>query len=195
MKLYAAFLKDMDSDGKGSSAQFSEIDLSDPEDVKALVPDGNSEVLVHFGTENFLARYRKYGEHIAEWRTQYPRLSSVDMRYERQVVLQMPQKDSTVVNAAPVEVGAAANEKPKVTAPVAMAARRPATTGPVPSKPAVARASAATAKPAHTPMGAEAKEAATRKRVEAIKAWMAKREKSRAAAAAHSGSAASGQAN
>ncbi len=217
MKLYAAFARDMDSDGKGSSTQFSEIDLSDPEDVKALVPDGNSEVLVHFGTENFLARYRKYQDHIVEWRSQYPRLSSVDMRYERQVVLQMPQKDATVAAASAGEPAAVVpGAKPKA-APAAASAKAPAAwaapqakpkaitvSAKSPSAPVVAAprptASAgtwkatATAKPAHLTPQAEAKDAATRKRVEAIKAWMAKREKARTAAA-HGGNAASGPGN
>ncbi len=64
------------------------MDLSNPEDVKALIPDHSTEILVHFGDEDFLDRYRKFKEHLAEWRTMYPKLSSVDMRYERQVVLE-----------------------------------------------------------------------------------------------------------
>ena len=176
MKLYAAFLKDMDSDGKGASAQFSEIDLSDPEDLKALIPDGNNEVLIHFGTENFLARYRKFQDHIVEWRTQYPRLSSVDMRYERQVVLQMPQKDSTVASApaggAPSVAAEARPAQSRAGKPVALTGTLPVAHAAVAARPAKISSSAA-------------KQAATRKRVEAIRAWMAKREKARAAAAAN----------
>ena len=180
MKLYASFLKDLDSDGKGKSAQLSEVDLSDPEDIKALLPDHNSEVLVHFGTEHFLSRYNKFQDHIAEWRSQYPRLSSVDMRYERQVVLQMPPKDSTVASspapgAAPSQPAAEphAAESHTAVAHAAVAARPAAS-----QKPVVHAAAARLAKPAH-----DSKEAAQRKRVDAIKAWMAKREKMRAAAA------------
>ena len=54
-----------------------------------MIPDHASDVLVHFGEEDFLSRYRKFEEHLPEWRVQYPKLSSVDMRYERQVVLEM----------------------------------------------------------------------------------------------------------
>lgn len=101
MHLYASFLKDLDSGGKKISAELSEVDLSDPEDVKALLPSNNAETLVHFGTEHFLARYNRFQEHIGEWRQQYPRLSSVDMRYERQVVLQMPPRDASAAATAP----------------------------------------------------------------------------------------------
>lgn len=197
MKLYAAFLKDLDSDGRGTSAKLSEVDLSDPEDVKVLLPDNNQDVMVHFGTQNFLKRYNKFQEHIAEWRTTYPRLSSVDMRYERQVVLQMPPKDSTVAAASPtagvetaaakpaaesarpaVTVASAPSPKATVTAPAPVSAQN-AKNAPQPPKHtvyAVAKPVKGTAK--------DTKDAATRKRVDAIKAWMAKRQQARAAAAA-----------
>lgn len=89
MKIYQRFTGELDGSGEKVSDRLSEVDLTNPEDVKALVPDATSAVLVHFGDESFLERYRKYQEHLVEWRTQYPRLSSVDMRYERQVVLEM----------------------------------------------------------------------------------------------------------
>lgn len=188
MQLYAAFLKDLDSDGKGTSGQLSEVDLSDPEDVKALIPYSNQDVMVHFGTQNFLGRFHKFQEHIAEWHTTYPRISGVDMRYERQVVLQMPTKDSTVVNgpAAPDATTAQA-------APVATPQKQTlvAKAAPVPTKPVavehkapapVIKAATPHAVPAHKATSkAEDKKAATQKRVAAIKAWMAKREKARAA--------------
>jgi cell division protein FtsQ len=73
--------------------------------VKALIPDKSSDILVHFGDTDFLDRYHKYQAHLAEWRTQYPKLSSVDMRYDRQVVLEMQPGSA-------VPAGAASNVKP-----------------------------------------------------------------------------------
>jgi cell division protein FtsQ len=95
MKLYRGFTTDLDSGGEKISEQLSEIDLSNPEDVKALIPDKPADILVHFGDTDFLERYHKYEAHLAEWRTQYPKLASVDMRYERQVVLEMQPGAST----------------------------------------------------------------------------------------------------
>ena len=87
MKIFSQFLGELDSSGDHVSKKISEIDLSNPEDVKALLFEGPTDVLVHFGDSDFLPRYRKFEAHLAEWRTQYPKLSSVDMRYDRQVVL------------------------------------------------------------------------------------------------------------
>jgi cell division protein FtsQ len=89
MKLYGKFTADLDGSGEKISAKLSEVDLSSPEDVRVVVPDKDGEVMVHFGEDNFLDRYKKFEEHLPEWRQQYPHLASVDMRYERQVVLEM----------------------------------------------------------------------------------------------------------
>jgi cell division protein FtsQ len=89
MKIFGQFMSDLDSSGEHITQKLSEVDLSNPEDVKAVITDNGKDVLVHFGETDYLNRYRKFEEHLAEWRAQYPTLSSVDMRYERQVVLDM----------------------------------------------------------------------------------------------------------
>ena len=90
MKIFERFTSELDGSGEKISQELSEVDLSNPEDVQALIPDHSTEILVHFGEDNFLERYQRFKEHLPEWRTLYPKLSSVDMRYEQQVVLQMP---------------------------------------------------------------------------------------------------------
>ena len=99
MKIFADFLTAMDATGEHISAKLSEVDLSNPEDVKALIPDNGAEVLVHFGDADYLERYRKYEAHLAEWRSQYPKLASVDMRYDRQAVLEMQQGSQVPLNS------------------------------------------------------------------------------------------------
>ncbi len=85
MKLFGRFMADLGA----KSATVSEVDLSNPEDVKALVPDGGSDILVHFGSQDFLHRYELYEKNLPGWKKEFPRLASADMRYERQVVLEM----------------------------------------------------------------------------------------------------------
>ena len=92
MRLYLQFINDLDSGGSKVSSQLSEVDLSDAEDIWALLPAEGSDIQVHFGDSDFLARYRSYQQHLPEWRQQYPHLTSVDMRYENQVVLDMAQQ-------------------------------------------------------------------------------------------------------
>ena len=83
------FLAALDAQGNHLSQQISEVDIRDPEDVRALVSGGEGGILVHFGNEKFLPRYQAFAAHLAEWLRMYPHLASVDMRYGRQVVLDM----------------------------------------------------------------------------------------------------------
>jgi cell division protein FtsQ len=108
MHLYQQFVTDLDSGGAKVSPQLSEVDISDPEDIWALLPAQGSDIQVHFGDSNFLARYRSYQQHLAEWRQQYPHLASVDMRYEDQVVLDMTQQ--TGAESAPAAPSAGHND-------------------------------------------------------------------------------------
>jgi cell division protein FtsQ len=89
MEVYQRLLAELDANGQKLSAQISEIDLSDPADARVLMPEANGELLAHFGQENFLERYQHYKAHINEWEQQYPKLATVDLRYDQQVVLGM----------------------------------------------------------------------------------------------------------
>ncbi len=87
MKLFNQLISDLDASGGHYSQNLSEIDLSDPEDVKVLADDSHGEVLVHLGSSDFLDRFKIYVSHVQEWRQQFPRLDSVDLRYEHQIIL------------------------------------------------------------------------------------------------------------
>ena len=67
----------------------SEVDVSNPEDVKALIASGGMDLLVHFGDEDFLTRYKAFEEQLPDWKVRYPKLASADMRYGDQIVLEM----------------------------------------------------------------------------------------------------------
>ena len=87
MALYMRLMSELDAGGKHYSEQISEIDLTDPEDARVLMPEQGGDILAHFGEDHFLERYLRYQAHIAEWRQKYPHLASVDLRYDNQVVL------------------------------------------------------------------------------------------------------------
>ena len=108
MELFARFLQDLDAGGTKVSDKLSEVDLSSPEDVKALIPSGQADILVHFGDDDFLARYKRFEERLPEWQKTYPHLASADMRYERQVVLEMAPGSSVPTTADDQATAAAA---------------------------------------------------------------------------------------
>ena len=100
MEVYQHLVSELDASGQHLSDQISEIDLSDPEDARVLMPEQGTDILAHFGADHFLERYQRYKAHISEWRQQYPKLAEVDLRYEQQVVLQMTGGE----NAAPAKL-------------------------------------------------------------------------------------------
>lgn len=111
--LYMRLMANLDSTGHRYSQNISEIDLTDPEDARVLMPEPGRDILAHFGEDHFLERYLRYRDHIAEWRQQYPRLAAVDLRYDRQVVLQMASGDQ-----APMPAGEAGDGKPSADGPL-----------------------------------------------------------------------------
>jgi cell division protein FtsQ len=99
MKIYSRLVDALDAGGAGYSRYISEVELSDPEDVKLTVSDPDGAVLVHLGDEQFLDRYRTYLAHVQEWRQQFGKVESVDLRYDRQVIV---NPDSKATHSVPL---------------------------------------------------------------------------------------------
>ena len=87
MKTFNELVRELDSSGGHYSQDLSEVDLTDPEDVKVLTNDSAGEVLVHLGSSNYLDRFKIYVAHLREWRQQFAKLESVDLRYDRQIIV------------------------------------------------------------------------------------------------------------
>ncbi|WP_263353756.1 cell division protein FtsQ/DivIB [Acidicapsa acidisoli] len=89
MAVYQRFIAELDQNNQHLTEQVSEIDLSDPEDLRATMPEQGADILAHFGEDQFLHRLQVYKSHIAEWRQRYPKLIGVDLRYNGEVPLEM----------------------------------------------------------------------------------------------------------
>ena len=104
MKVYAELIKQLDSTNANYSHDLSEVDVSNPDDVRATVADPKGAVLVHLRSPNFLGPFQVYMAHVQEWRTQFPRLDSVDLRFDGQVIV---NPDSAAQNVkAPIATSA-----------------------------------------------------------------------------------------
>jgi cell division protein FtsQ len=99
MAVYQRFLSELDQNNQHLTAQVSEIDLSDPEDLRATMPEQGCDILAHFGEDQFLHRLQIYKSHIAEWRQRYPKLIGVDLRYEGDVPLEMSNDNASATPA------------------------------------------------------------------------------------------------
>jgi len=98
MKVYVDLIKQLDSTGASYSHDLSEVDVSNPDDVRATVADPKGAVLVHLRSPNFLVPFQVYMVHVQEWHTQFPRLDSVDLRFDGQVIV---NPDSSTQSARP----------------------------------------------------------------------------------------------
>jgi cell division protein FtsQ len=130
MAVYERMIGELDANKQNLSDQISEIDLTDPEDARILMPEQGADILAHMGDDHFLDRYQRYKTHIAEWRQQYPKLAAVDLRYDEQVVLKMSGPDATQATIG----NATAATKPAASAPATLQSVS-AETKPTPSQP------------------------------------------------------------
>ena len=115
MKIYHELIRELDSSGGHYSQDLSEVDLSDPEDVKVLANDPDGEVLVHLGSSNYLDRFKIYIAHLREWRQQFQKLDSVDLRYDRQIIVNPdlgPGTKQPPISAAAARAAISAGVKP-----------------------------------------------------------------------------------
>ena len=107
MKIYRELVRQLDAGGARYSQDLSEVDLADPDDVKVLANNREGEVLVHLGSGDYLQRYKIYVSHVQEWRQQFQKLESVDLRYDRQIIVN-PDLQGT---ARPAPLSAAAAKR------------------------------------------------------------------------------------
>jgi cell division protein FtsQ len=87
MEIYERLVSELDAGGTRYSKDLSEVDLRDPEDIRATVADPNGAVLVHLGNDQFLERFKIYLSHIGAWRQQFQRVESVDLRFDGQIIV------------------------------------------------------------------------------------------------------------
>jgi cell division protein FtsQ len=87
MKAYNDLVQALDSSGARYSQDLSEVDLSDLDNLKVRVNDPAGDVLVELGSTNYLNRYQTYVGHVRDWRRQFQKLESVNLRYDNQVIV------------------------------------------------------------------------------------------------------------
>lgn len=87
MKAYNELIRQLDSGGAHYSQDLSEVDLSDLDDLKVRVNDPAGDVLLELGSSDYLQRFKTYTAHVQEWRQQFQKLESVNLRYDNQVIV------------------------------------------------------------------------------------------------------------
>jgi cell division protein FtsQ len=178
MAVYQRFIAELDQNHQHLTDQVSEIDVSDPEDLRATMPEQGSDILAHFGEDQFLQRLQIYKAHIAEWRARYPRLIGVDLRYSGDVPLEMAKDGAGASSAVVSESSDTDTSIAKAKSPEAKS--KPAT------KPASATATKTGAMKTGSAKNSAARKAAEVKKNAKLKSAKAAHEKAMKAKAAQS---------
>ncbi|MGC1618117.1 MAG: FtsQ-type POTRA domain-containing protein [Candidatus Acidiferrum sp.] len=100
MQTYEEFLRDVDLVRSGSSDHVSEVDLSNPKDLRVVMTGLASAtdpqaVTVHFGNDDFTGKYRMLVDNFAQWQANAGRVLSLDLQYSRQVVVNSDSSTSS----------------------------------------------------------------------------------------------------
>jgi cell division protein FtsQ len=98
MRTYEEFLKDADLVRAGSRDNVSEVDFSNPRDLRVVMTGLSSvtdpqAVTLHFGQDNFTTKYKNVIDNFSAWQAKNGRIQSLDLQYSRQVVV---NPDTTV---------------------------------------------------------------------------------------------------
>jgi cell division protein FtsQ len=115
MKAYNELVQELDSGGARYSQDLSEVDLTDLENLKIRVNDPAGDVLVELGSSDYLKRYKTYVSHVQEWRQQFQKLESVNLRYDNQVIVNPDMEGrpkQPALGASAARAAAAAGVKP-----------------------------------------------------------------------------------
>jgi cell division protein FtsQ len=78
---------DLDADGHAYSARLSEVDLSDPDDVRASLTEADGAVWLHFGRGGYREKFETFLQNRPLWQESGQVVRSVDLRYRDQIVL------------------------------------------------------------------------------------------------------------
>ena len=70
------------------------------------VNDPAGDVLVQLGSSDYLKRYKTYVSHVQEWRQQFQKLESVNLRYDKQIIVN-PDMEARAEAAAALAPAAA----------------------------------------------------------------------------------------
>ena len=105
MQTYVEFMKSIDMVGFPSadrerkaitivhpSEKVSEIDLSSPKDLRAVMTgltslNDSQAVTIHFGSSEFAGKFKMLVDNFSQWQANTGRVQSIDLQYARQVVV------------------------------------------------------------------------------------------------------------
>jgi len=92
MQLYQEFMKGIELVRGGSSQNVSEVDLSNPKDLRVVMTGlasatDSQAVTIHFGSSDFSGKFKMLVDNFSQWQANAGKVQSIDLQYSRQVVV------------------------------------------------------------------------------------------------------------
>ena len=102
MQVCQEFTKGIDLVRAGSSEGVSELDLSNPKDLRVVMtglagPTDSQAVTIHFGAGEFTGKYKMLIDNFSQWQANAGRVQSIDLQYSRQVVVNPDTSAGTTI--------------------------------------------------------------------------------------------------
>ncbi len=94
LALFNRFAQELNAQALGAGWLVSEVDLTDDEDLVAVLAQGRETIKVHFGKQDFGERFRTLVALLPEVQKTTPDIDSVDLRYHGQLVVN-PKEPAT----------------------------------------------------------------------------------------------------
>lgn len=136
MQMMTDFMKQIREVRADAGDSVSEIDLSDATDLQATLAGldaGSTQipgaVLVHFGNADFHDKFQVLLNNIVQWQAAAGRIASVDLRFEREVVVNPENPPPAALQSVNAKVSAPAAPRPAIAEhDVALRSARPTRT-------------------------------------------------------------------
>jgi cell division protein FtsQ len=102
MQICLEFMKAVELVRPGSSDRISEMDLSNPKDLRVVMtglasPGDQQAVTIHFGSGEFTGKYKMLVDNFSQWQANAGHVQSIDLQYSRQVVVNPDASPGTAV--------------------------------------------------------------------------------------------------
>jgi cell division protein FtsQ len=104
MQTFDEFMKDVELVRGGSSDRVSEVDLSNPKDLRVVMTGlasatDTQAVTIHFGSGEFTGKYKMLVDNFSQWQANAGHVQSIDLQYSRQVVVNPDTSSGTATTA------------------------------------------------------------------------------------------------
>ena len=93
LRVLALMMAELDREDPQYSERVSQINLSEPDNVRVMTEHEGDVIELHLGDELFRHRFETFDRYIDVWKRRFGEVASIDLRWEKQAIVQ-PVKET-----------------------------------------------------------------------------------------------------